>query len=112
MKEPLDEHKHVVWSLRTDNVTHVIPPCFLTISQSETCAKNWSGTLLTSDAPPLHLPFKNTLPKPFGELEAFQGMSWLISLLGLAVNLFSFPYSDISVCLASLCFGHTNLGDK
>ena len=83
-------------------LTPVIPPCFLTISQSENCAKHWSGTLLTSDASPLHLSFKNTLPKPLGKLEAFQGMSWLVCLRGLAVNLFPFLNSDIPVCLASL----------
>ena len=52
--------------------------------------------------------FKNALQKPFGEFEAFPGMSHPSPCLALS-KLFSAPNSDISVCLTSLCVGHMNL---
>ena len=72
------------WSLRTDNVN----PCDTTPLPHrqpirELCT-SWSQNPVT---PSPHLAFTNALPKPFGELEAFQGKNQLISLHGLAINL-------------------------
>ena len=64
-------------------LTPVPPPCCLTISQSENHAQ---ADHIPCDTLP-HLAFKNALPKPFRELEAFQGMRRLVSLHGPAINL-------------------------
>ena len=53
------------WSLRTDKVNLVTPPCSFIISPSDTCAQTDSETAL------LHLAFKYALLKPYGELRDF-----------------------------------------
>ena len=62
----------------------VTPFLYFTIIQSGNCA--WANHR-PWDAPALPIPnlvFKSALPKPFGELKAFKGMSHLISLQGPA----------------------------
>ena len=59
---------------------------------------------------PQNLPLKILPSNPSESLGFFLSMSCSCSLLGPCNKPFSAPNSDISVCLASLCIGHTKLG--
>ena len=75
----------------------VTPPSYLTISQSENCAR---ADHTPCDTPPSHLAFKNALPKAFFQgARGFLGHEPPVPLHGPAIRF----------GLASLCVGHTNL---
>ena len=63
-------------------LTPVTPPCYLTISQSEKCTQVDHIPCDPSPSWPL-----KCFAKPLGGLKVFQGMSHLVSLYGLAINL-------------------------
>ena len=86
-------------------LTPVTPPCYLTISQSENCAQ--ADHRPASPLP--HLAFKSALLKPFPGARGFLGHEPPGVLAWPCSKPFSAPNSDISVCLASLCVGHTNV---
>ena len=76
-------------------------PCYLTTNQSEGCSTRCS---------PCPWILSITLPqKPLGSLGSLN-ISFLFSLVGPYNKTFFAPNTVISICLASVCIRHVNLG--